>query len=290
MSSRVVGRRADGDGVRTSITKLKAAPALRRRSRFGYNRQWWGTTVRSDPRQETYWSIVPRSWPSLVFVLPLLVLYEGVIRLHAGGASEELRGAADLWLRETLGWLGMRDPWWPPFLVVVVLLGRHVWERSDWKFPPFYLAGMVLESVGLALVLIGMGKVVDLGFTHLDAWPRVAMQAGPPSVPWIDYLGAGIYEEVVFRLGLVSLLIAALDGLRTPRVLGTALTMMGSALAFSLAHHLGSPGETFTWFAFVFRWTAGIFFAWIYLERGFGIAVGAHTAYDVFVGCFGWRL
>ena len=32
-----------------------------------------------------------------------------------------------------------------------------------------------------------------------------------------------------------------------------------------------------------------VLFAWIFLVRGFGIAVGTHVAYDVMVGCLGWR-
>jgi hypothetical protein len=62
-----------------------------------------------------------------------------------------------------------------------------------------------------------------------------------------------------------------------------------SAVLFVLAHHAGTPAESFTWFAFIFRWMAGVFFAWVFVIRGFGIAVGTHTGYDILVGCFGWR-
>ena len=51
----------------------------------------------------------------------------------------------------------------------------------------------------------------------------------------------------------------------------------------------GTPGEAFTWFAFIFRWLAGVYFAWVFVVRGFGVAVGAHTAYDILVGWLGWH-
>ena len=70
--------------------------------------------------------------------------------------------------------------------------------------------------------------------------------------------------------------------LRDPE--SSALAVTGSALLFALAHHAGSPGEPFTWFAFIFRWMAGVFFAWVFILRGFGIAVGTHTMYDILVG------
>ena len=70
----------------------------------------------------------------------------------------------------------------------------------------------------------------------------------------------------------------------------SALAVTGSALLFSIAHHAGAPGEAFTWYAFSFRWLAGIYFAWVFVVRGFGIAVGTHTAYDLLVGWFDWHL
>ena len=88
---------------------------------------------------------------------------------------------------------------------------------------------------------------------------------------------------------LVPLFFAVLRALQTPIVLASALAVTGSALLFSIAHHAGTPGEAFTWFAFIFRWLAGVFFAWVYVVRGFGIAVGTHTTYDVLVGWLGWH-
>jgi membrane protease YdiL (CAAX protease family) len=57
-----------------------------------------------------------------------------------------------------------------------------------------------------------------------------------------------------------------------------------TSLIFAAAHHLGAQGEPFQWYAFVFRATAGLFFATLFLFRGFGIAAGTHTAYDMLVG------
>ena len=54
-------------------------------------------------------------------------------------------------------------------------------------------------------------------------------------------------------------------------------------------HHAGAPGEAFTWFAFIFRWMAGVYFSWVFVTRGFGIAVGTHAAYDILVGWLGWH-
>ena len=50
------------------------------------------------------------------------------------------------------------------------------------------------------------------------------------------------------------------------------------------------PAEPFTWFAFIFRWMAGVFFAWVFVFRGFGVAVGTHAMYDILVRLDRWRI
>ena len=65
-------------------------------------------------------------------------------------------------------------------------------------------------------------------------------------------------------------------------------SLAGSAIATSLifaaAHHVGPLGEPFQWYAFGFRCVAGVFFATLFIFRGFGIAAGTHAAYDILVG------
>src|SRR5438093_1328862 len=85
-------------------------------------------------------------------------------------------------------------------------------------------------------------------------------------------LGAGVYEETLFRLMLVPTLFGILRLLQMPQVLASSWAVTAAALLFALAHHAGSPGEPFTWYAFIFRWMAGVFFAWVFIIRGFGIA------------------
>jgi hypothetical protein len=197
-------------------------------------------------------------------------------------------------MRNLLGSLGLTDQWLPPLVLVLILLGWQVANPKDWRFSPSILVGMILESCVLALALVGVSRMIDMGFSFLDRSSPAVLAAGAPGrvnlTPLLGYLGAGVYEEALFRLMMVPVFFALLRLLQTPQILASALAVTGSALLFSLAHHAGSPGESFTWFAFVFRWMAGVFFAWVFVIRGFGIAVGTHTAYDVLVGWVGWHL
>jgi Type II CAAX prenyl endopeptidase Rce1-like len=263
---------------------------------FMYRRGFRRAVTTSDFRQRaSYWSSTRRPLPSLVFVIPLMLAYEIGVVWHTGASAAALRTGADAWMRSALGTLGLTDQWFPPLLLTVVLLGWQVMRPRDWRFSPAILGGMVIESLILAIALVGVSRLIDLGFSLLDQHPprllAVATSSSQPDLgSLIGFLGAGVYEEALFRLALVPLLFGALRLLQTPQVLASALAVTGSALLFSLAHHAGTPGETFTWFAFVFRWMAGVFFAWVFVIRGFGIAVGTHTAYDILVGWIGWHL
>jgi membrane protease YdiL (CAAX protease family) len=117
------------------------------------------------------------------------------------------------------------------------------------------------------------------------SWPGMPGATPEPALEQIiGFLGAGIYEEALFRLLLFSGLLAALALAELPTAWGFALAATGSALLFAGAHHLGPHGEPFNGTYFAFRTAAGLYFAGLYRLRGFGIAVGAHAFYDVLVG------
>jgi hypothetical protein len=246
-----------------------------------------------DHRPCSYWVATRRPFPSLLFVAPLVAVYEAAV--HWLGRSAEygdLRSGADAWMRHALARLGLADPWFLPLFLVVLLLGWQVGRSHDWRFSPSILAGMILESLTWAILLLGVGRLIDLGFSYLEHGPLPVLAVGrgapDPSIgALVGYIGAGVYEETLFRLMLVPALFGTLRLLQMPQVLASSWAVTVSALLFALAHHAGTPGEPFTWFSFVFRWSAGVFFAWVFVIRGFGIAVGTHTAYDVLVGWIG---
>jgi len=69
-----------------------------------------------------------------------------------------------------------------------------------------------------------------------------------------------------------------------PSFVGVLIAALVQAALFSAAHHLGPYGEPFNNYVFVFRTLAGLYFAFLFQLRGFGVAVGAHACYDVVVG------
>src|SRR5213079_1728732 len=98
----------------------------------------------------------------------------------------------------------------------------------------------------------------------------------PPLV--VLSLGAGVYEELVFRLiafTLLNVLLIDLWKLRKPHAY--LWMVLISAVTFALYHYLGT--ERFGWRTFAFRTAAGIYFGLLFLLRGFGITAVAHAGY-----------
>lgn len=246
-----------------------------------------------------YWGATRHPWSCLVFVVPLLALYE--VGLYCLGPTPValLRNGADIWLRTSLGLAGV-SPTWAPFALLVILLAWTALYREARPHDPVSVwIGMTVESIGFAALLYALGQglwpVIHAVSGMLEgqrAAPVLDMsQRGdlscipePAVVNLVRYLGAGIYEETLFRLLLFSGLLAAFQVGELPRSWSIGLAGLASALVFAGAHNLGAGGETFHSAVFLFRTLAGAYFAALYCTRGFGIAVGAHAGYDVLIG------
>lgn len=100
----------------------------------------------------------------------------------------------------------------------------------------------------------------------------------------ILFIGAGVYEEFLFRFLLIPGLILAFTRGGVPSHRAALLAILWTSMLFSAAHYIGPAGDTFSYFTFLFRFAAGLFFASVFLSRGFGIVVGCHAAYDLLVG------
>ena len=116
------------------------------------------------------------------------------------------------WLRQLLAHLGFGQYYLLPVLVVSILLGWHYTTRQPWRLSRGVLASMVLESLLLAvclrLILQLQGVLLQsIAGPCQPAVPPAAMAMGIPHKVrgLIGFLGAGVYEELLFRLIFLSL-------------------------------------------------------------------------------------
>lgn len=235
----------------------------------------------------TYWRQTRLPVYSLAFVLPMVLFYEAAIilvnRSAVAAGEKALRNIGDglirRGMREIVSLLGQPGAVMSGLVIVAALVVWQIASRRSWEVRLGTLCGMLAESVVLAVLL----AILALQFPE----PLLGMRAGPAVGNGlfrniVDSFGAGVYEEFVFRLVLVSLLAAVVHGLTgAPWKLGTMVGILLAAVVFAGAHHVGSEAYPFTWPDFIFRSCSGVFFGVVYYFRGFGIAAGSHALYDV---------
>ncbi len=222
-------------------------------------------------------------WPCLLFVLPLVIAYESGVAVLGGPHPENLRNGADNWLRVGLTRLGISWVWLPP-AVLLALMAIWTWKRRHERPNEVFavLSGMILESIAYAIGLWTVSRA--LGPLLEQFGIELTIGAAEPAVGQvITYLGAGIYEEALFRLVLFSCILQLLRLLDVNSLLAVLLAATASALLFSAAHHIGPYGQPYSNYLFLFRLIAGLYFAMLFQARGFGIAVGAHACYNLMV-------
>ncbi len=236
----------------------------------------------------SYWRLSRAPRYSLLFALPLLVAYELLAFVLSRDAIAGVRNGADVLLKSLFIGLGGR---WGLAAFGALLVGTGavmVWRdlrASGWKLRRGIFIGMLGEAVLYALAFgVVTGALTGLVLQVVPALSVTPMGGlGLPTQLMVS-LGAGIYEELLFRVLLVTGLAAMarnLFGWR-PAPAGVFAAVLG-AIVFSAFHYVGPYGDPFSIPSFVFRLLAGLIFSAMYLLRGFGITAWSHALYDVFL-------
>ncbi|MBN1349038.1 CPBP family intramembrane metalloprotease [candidate division KSB1 bacterium] len=228
-------------------------------------------------------------------VLPVLVFYE-LIALNLNQNEQfGIRNAADVLLKEfvfrqLMSWFGIHRLF-AYGLVILIVLSIIFWKKyksDDLSIRAGYFIGMFLESLAYAFflgpVVSRLTFILQFQLLNLSITP---MQLDLPHQVMLS-LGAGFYEELFFRVILLSgsayVFMKLLNLNKTSSFILAALI---SSVAFSYFHYIGPLADTLTLQSFMFRFFAGIFFAILYVLRGFGIVVYTHALYDLMLVLYG---
>lgn len=218
---------------------------------------------------------------SLILIFPLFLIYQvGVL------FTMPMLNGADFVTTLLFTSLGLTLKGYLLFLaaVVIVFAVAVAMLKRRQHFNGRVFVPVLLESIVYALT---MGSLIVLLMTKVLGFsPGLAV--GLPQQGLVTRvvmsLGAGVYEETVFRLGLLASSIASLEKLlgmsRWAAIVGGFVL---SSAIFSFVHYLPPMGDAFTFSSFTFRLLAGVVFGLLFKLRGFAVAVYTHAFYDIFV-------
>ena len=234
---------------------------------------------RSHAHKDSYRYLTQRPLNSLVFVLPLLLIY------HVGAIYyQDQRLLVPRYVDWFLVYFGGPRQILPPLLIVFVLLLQHAVRKEPWKVRGWVLAGTLAESLALTIPLVIVARVTGLVSVMFA-------QVSQPALPQTGMLlvasvGAGLYEEFVFRLvyiALFMLVVVDVAGLR--KDLAEVLAVISGAVLFALCHFTWAQiagDAAFDWARFLFLLLAGVIWGTVFLARGYGVAVGSHIVWDIY--------
>ncbi|MEM1353853.1 MAG: CPBP family intramembrane glutamic endopeptidase [Planctomycetota bacterium] len=198
-------------------------------------------------------------------------------------------------LKQFFAFFGVTGVHLPAVAIVGALLGIHIDRRrrkheDPWAPEPKLYAFMFLESAFLSIPLFVLMSVLFRqppaaatdGLASLAGLFRSETDWSAWRLSMVIALGAGLYEELVFRLIAIALITLIADELLAlPKEVCVGLGVGLSSLGFALIHFGG--GAPFDVTRFIFYLVTGVYFAAIYLSRGFGIVVAVHALYDALV-------
>lgn len=222
-----------------------------------------------------YWARSTQPLPVLLFLAPLILLYEIGSTLHltdpeTGHVRETIRAHA-LFSR-FFELFGVGGAMLPGVAMIVVLLVWHIMSRQPWRVRPQTILMMAVESAAWALPLFVLGQAAELAAlaaaeTNDRSFGALATIA----------IGAGLYEELLFRMvAIAAAHFVLVDLLNMKEPHGKLSAIAIAAIAFALYHEDWSAN-------LIFFLLAGLYFGGLYVYRGFGIVVATHAIYDLVV-------
>ncbi len=243
-------------------------------------------------RDDGYWELSARPLHILIFLIPFIVLFEVGASRYLFDAAHESSQTIRAWsmLLVFFQEFGVAGRFLPAATIITVLLVWHVMLRDSWRPRPMVIGGMFMESLVWTVPLVVAVKLVLLFGASAHAAAQVTVQ----SAGGIDTLsregratisiGAGLYEELLFRMIGVALLHAVfVDLCRLGERWGTILAVVIAAAAFAAYHDPKGVDGHVDVIRMISLVVAGSYFGAVYVARGFGIVVAVHAMYDLLV-------
>lgn len=266
----------------------REAPAARDPHRGSFRRSGRLASDAPPSAVEHYWSSARRPLHVLVFLLPLIVTYElclVFVLASEQGVLTNLAHKTLLGFFEAFGIPVASGLYLGGVLIVVVLLVWHLLLRHAWRVDLGTLGLMAIETVMLTMPLLLIAHLIAGGW---EARPLMAPSTDIASLDVITRtaisVGAGLYEELIFRMLLIAVLHTLLvDICRASNTVGSIIAVVVAAVCFTVYHPINEPDGSMAWRRMAFYFVAGLYFGALFVARGFGIVVGVHAMYDVVI-------
>lgn len=232
---------------------------------------------------KTYFSDTKNLLYSFLISLPLFLAYELLILISQPESSQIVRISVDSWFKSVFSLFGVNTV--SITLLIVALFGMFILYKERERLHELrfkYFPVMIGESAIYAVLVTLVATFFVSAVFAISANDPISSLTGLQK--FALSLGAGLYEELFFRVILVSVLVLVFQKVfNNKNWAAITAAIILSAFLFSMVHYVGSMGDPFTLSSFTYRFVFGLILNGIYVWRGFGIAAWTHALYDLMV-------
>ena len=230
-------------------------------------------------KKNTYWRLSKSPYYSFIFIIPFLIIYEFMVLFLSRNEVSTLRNGADILLRQFMslfGDVGLYITSISFFLIFLIVFLLQKKNMNDTSIKSNYLLLMLIEGFVWGIVLF---------FLMLFSQNLLTFPSSKELISQIILsIGAGLYEELVFRVLLIIVLTKIIKIIFLwNNFICVMISMIISAIIFSYFHFLGPYGDTLSFSVFIYRFLGGFFLGFLYILRGFGITAYTHINYNLFI-------
>ena len=226
-----------------------------------------------------YWINTRTPLYSFLFTVPLFFIYEIGIFLTSSSDMVSMRNGADALMRQILSAFGMNGFYWMGVIFFLGFILVFIYQKQYWH-------DMEVNSEFLPLMLAeSMAWAMGLYFFMSNVYILLMNPNGSILIQQVTLaVGAGIYEEILFRVILIAAIGSILGFIfQWSDMLKNWVAMIIAAGIFSSFHFIGEYGDYFSFNIFMVRFFAGILLGILYFMRGFGITAWTHAIYDLII-------
>ena len=236
------------------------------------------------PNHEAYSSLVSKPINQLVVVSFLLLIY------HVGSIFTKDSLAVPKMLEMVVLWFGGTAKYLIAFFVVAVLLGQHIMHKDKFRPNGWAILAIVIEGAVLTLPVVVIswitgGKWMVNAQAEIQQVVENTSDILPVYAEILKSIGAGVYEEFLFRLVFISAgSLFLMDLIKIDKISSALILVSLSAILFSASHFQIEQIKALDFESFdrlLFLALAGAWWGILFIWRGFGVAVCSHICWDL---------
>lgn len=216
----------------------------------------------------------------LIAILPLLIIFHIGSIIAAGNNL-----LMPQYIQTALEWVGLDIPFFTAGVIIIVLICQQFMHHESWRINGWVLLRIYIESALWVLPLVALSWLTT-SFVPAEILPSQDSQSMTIFRQAVEAIGAGVYEEFIFRLVLLQgLLLLFVDIMKSDKFITSVISIFVVAALFAACHFSMEQLQlqNIHWSRAVFLLLAGFMWGILAIWKGYAYAACSHVWWNLLV-------